>query len=105
MDKRCKGCKYKVHEENDVNEAWGFCSCMDKELREITNKHRKELNKYSAKYGLVKNSDSMPDNVFPSCQMVQSAYYEMYDCYCNHYTAPIEWVPTKLEVSDNEEWL
>ena len=54
MDKRCKDCKYKVYEENDVNEVWGFCSCMDKELREITNKHRKELNKYSAKYGLVK---------------------------------------------------
>lgn len=41
--------------------------------------------KYSAKYGLVKDSNDMPDNVFPSCQMVQSAYYEMYDCYCNHY--------------------
>ncbi len=47
MDKRCKDCKYKVYEKNDVNEAWGFCSCMDKELREITNKYRKELNKYS----------------------------------------------------------
>ena len=47
MEKRCKDCKYKVYEENDVNEVWGFCSCMDKELRDITNKHRKELNKYS----------------------------------------------------------
>ena len=103
MDKRCKDCKYKVYEKNDVNEAWGFCSCMDKELREITNKHRKELNKYSAKYGLVKDSNNMPDNVFPSCQMVQSAYYEICDCYCNHYTVPIECVPIKWEESDKEE--
>ena len=103
MDKRCKDCKYKVYIENDINEVWGFCSCMDKKLREITNKHRKELNKYSAKYGLVKNSDSMPDNVFPSCQMVQSAYYEMYDCYCNYYTVPIKCVQTKWEDSDKEE--
>lgn len=76
---------------------------MDKELREITNKHRKELNKYSAKYGLVKDSNNMTDNVFPSCQMVQFAYYEICDCYCNHYTAPIECVPTKWEESDKEE--
>ena len=85
MDKHCKDCKYKVYEENDVNEVWGFCSCMNKELRDITNKYRKELNKYSTKYSLIKNSDSMPDNVFPSCQMVQSAYYEICDCYCNNY--------------------
>lgn len=46
MDKRCKDCKYKVYEENDVNEV--------------------------------------------CCQMIQSAYYELCDCYCNHYTVPIE---------------
>ena len=103
MDKRCKDCKYKVYIENDINEVWGFCSCMNKELRDVTNKYHKELNKYSAKYGIAKDSNNMQDNFFPSCQMVQSAYYEMYDCYCNHYTAPIEWVPTKWEDSDKEE--
>lgn len=29
MDKRCKDCKYKVYEEADVNEVWGFCSCEE----------------------------------------------------------------------------
>ena len=71
----------------------------------ITNKYHKELNKYSAKYGIAKDSNNMQDNFLPSCQMVQSAYYEMYDCYCNHYTAPIKWVPTKWEDSDKEEYL
>ena len=105
MDKRCKDCKYKVYIDNDINEVWGFCSCMDKDLRDITNKYHKELNKYSAKYGIAKDSNNMQDNFLPSCQMIQSAYYEMYDCYCNHYTAPIKWVPTKWEDSDKEEYL
>ena len=43
MDKRCKDCKYKVYIGNDINEVWGFCSCMDKDLRDITNKYHKEL--------------------------------------------------------------
>lgn len=90
MEKRCKDCTYKVYEENDVNELWGFCSCMDKELRDITNKHRKELNKYSDKYGYIKNGDKMPDNVLPSCQMVQSVYYELCDCYCNNYKSEVK---------------
>ena len=42
MDKRCKDCKYKVYIENDINEVWGFCSCMDKELRDVTNKYHIE---------------------------------------------------------------
>ena len=68
MDKRCKDCKYKVYIENDINEVWGFCSCMDKELRDVTNKYHKELNKYSAKYGIAKDNNNMQDNFFPSCQ-------------------------------------
>ena len=62
MDKRCKDCKYKVYIDNDINEVWGFCSCMDKDLRDVTNKYHKELNKYSAKYGIVKDSNNMTDH-------------------------------------------
>ena len=34
--------------------------------------------------------DDMPDNVLPSCQMVQSAYYELCDCCCNNYKSEVK---------------
>lgn len=75
MEKRCKDCKYKVYEKVDTKEVWPFCACKDKELRNITNNLRIELNKYQM------------HNMLPSCQLVQSAYDILLDSSCDKYCA------------------
>lgn len=84
MEKRCKNCKYKVYEEGDEKEVWAFCSCQDKGLRNITNKLRRKLNSYQIQYH-IREDKEMPDDVLPSCQLVQSAYDILLGVNCDKY--------------------
>lgn len=84
MEKRCKNCKYKVYEKGDENEVWPFCSCQDKELRDITNKLRRKLNSYQIQYH-IREDKEMSDDVLPSCQLVQSAYDTLLSVNCDKY--------------------
>lgn len=84
MEKRCQDCKYRAYEQVDTKEVWPFCACRDKELRNITNKLRRELNKYQVQYH-VRDDKDMSDDTFPSCQLVQSAYDILLNSRCDKY--------------------
>ena len=84
MEKRCKNCKYKVYEEGDKKNVWPFCSCQDKELRDITNKMMHKLNNSKIQYH-IRDDKEMSDDVLPSCQLVQSAYDILLDSRCDKY--------------------
>ena len=84
MEKRCQDCKYKVYEQVDTKKVWPFCACKDRELRDITNKLRRELNKYQVQYH-IRDDKEMSDDILPSCQLVQSAYDILLNSHCNKY--------------------
>lgn len=79
MDKKCKGCKYRVFHQDDTYTRWGFCACRDIPKGENITK---------SVFGLVCADDysrdvlsKLHEDEIPSCMIVQS----FYDGNCPYY--------------------
>ena len=78
MEKRCKDCIYKGYEEQDKRRVWPFCTNQNEDLRKVANE-------WAIKIDSTKKRDKLPEEVKPSCQLVQAGYSELYNKVCPYY--------------------